>query len=102
MRTDVRWNGALANKPVDSFRVRIHNRGKDGNLMIGFAPEANHYAGGANFSRCGWYIYVYNGSLYSQAGDYKRSYTVVVPPSYPAATYDPTAYFLRCRRAQPR
>lgn len=82
----------LANQQVHSFRVRVNNRGKNGNLMIGFSPQPNHDAGVANYHRCGWYLDVYNGSLHSQQGDAGRSYATAIPNgSIVTASLDPQA-----------
>ena len=42
--------------------------------MVGMAPK-NVELNGQNFNTCGWYLHVFNGLLYSQAGDASRNYT---------------------------
>ena len=37
--------------------------------MLGFAPHQGFDINGANYFHHGWFIYIHNGSLYSEAGD---------------------------------
>jgi len=69
------WDAAVLSKiPVKSFKVRILNRGSGGNIMIGLAPKNNFQVNGMNYSTCGYYLYVNNGTLYSQNGDSNKAY----------------------------
>jgi len=42
--------------------------------MIGLAPKTIN-KGGNNYSSCGYYLYIANGTLYSQKGDSNKSYS---------------------------
>lgn len=72
------WNsGALGNVPNKSFRVKLINRGANGYVMIGMAPKT-FALNGQNYSSCGWYLYVGDGTLYSQQADSDRGYAYPV------------------------
>jgi len=70
------WNAAALGISLitSSYKVRIINRGGDGNIMIGLAPKSGFQPTGQNHDRCGWYIYAYNGTFYGQSNGGARDY----------------------------
>jgi len=69
------WNaGVLGTEPVESYHVTITSRGACGNLMVGLAPQSGFQINGTNCSTCGYYIRVYNGTLYSGHGQIDQPY----------------------------
>ena len=66
--------GALGSKPCTGFSVRLIRN--CGNLMIGVATKSNssYKKDGNNYGTCGYYLYCFNGNLYSERGDYGKQY----------------------------
>lgn len=72
------WNAAvLGTVSVPSYSVKILQRSVRGTIMIGMAPNTVQL-NGSNFSSCGWYFYVNDGTLHSQVGDSHRAYTTTI------------------------
>lgn len=42
--------------------------------MVGLAPKTNFQKDHYNYTTCGYYFYIYTGTLYSQAGDNNKEY----------------------------
>jgi len=63
-----------AEPDVPSFRVRIWNRGSEGDIAVGYARSAGFTPDGANHNRSGWFVYISSGDLWSGFGDRGRSY----------------------------
>jgi hypothetical protein len=62
---DDRLNAAvLGTIPNQSYKVKILNRGQKGFIMIGMAPTV--LPDSLNFNQRGWYLYCYNGGLWSK------------------------------------
>ena len=49
--------------------MRLDCLGEAGRAMLGFAPLQGFDVNGANYFHHGWFIFLHNGSLYSEAGD---------------------------------
>jgi hypothetical protein len=47
--------------------------------MVGLAPKSGFKTTSANFNSCGYYLYVYNGTLYGQNGYSNKRYTSSIP-----------------------
>jgi len=67
------WQGTALGKKSTKFFIKLNNS-QCNYLMIGMAPK-NINKSGDNYSSCGFYFYITNGSLYSQNGDSDKSYT---------------------------
>jgi hypothetical protein len=69
------WNaGVLGTEAVSSYKLKVTNRG-DGNVMVGFAPRSGFQPNGQNYHRCGYYLYLASGTLYSGHGQSGARYT---------------------------
>ncbi len=69
------WNcSAMGDTPRSEFSIRLI--GHCMCLMVGMAPRASssYKKEGNNCVTCGWYLYCYNGNLYSQNSDQNRHY----------------------------
>lgn len=69
------WNAAaLSADPVhERVRFRIL-RSPKGLALVGLAPRQHHRLNAKNFDRCGWYLDLESGALFSQAGDDRRPF----------------------------
>ena len=71
------WNAAvLGILPNQNFKVKVLNRANSGSVMVGMAIFID--PNGQNYNQRGWYLYVNNGTLYSQQGDNNRQYATAV------------------------
>ena len=60
------WNcGVLGTIPNQSFAVQVLS---GASIMVGMAFTSNFQPDGTNYNRCGYYIYLSTGTLYSQEG----------------------------------
>jgi len=67
------WDAAvLGTQPNQNFKVKVLNRGPNGDFMIGMASTIQQNS--SNYNARGWYLYGSNGTLYSQQGDSSRYY----------------------------
>jgi hypothetical protein len=76
------WNASvLGAVSVDKYIVLVVNRGENGHVMIGFATRPNFLKDGQNYNKCGWYLYVFDGKLYSGDGLSNKAYTSTAIPN---------------------
>jgi SPRY domain len=61
-------------KSIYKYSVKI-DASYDMYIYIGFAPSKLFDVSAINFRSCGWYLFLYNGRLYSQNGDYRKAYS---------------------------
>ena len=65
------WNcTAIGNDPlpqntITEWDVKIISTTQNGHIMVGVAPQDIDVNAGNNFSKCGWYFFCYNSTLYS-------------------------------------
>jgi len=71
---DDSYYGVLGSVACEKYRVRIDATGVGCDVDIGFAPKDKFQCNSANYDACGWYFDGKTGKLYSQDGDYYRSY----------------------------
>jgi SPRY domain len=68
------WRGLIWDKSIYEYSVKI-DASIDMAIFIGFAPSKLYDVSGDNLSSCGWYLYLINGAIYSQNGDYEKAYS---------------------------
>jgi len=71
------WNGTALGSKTKEYTVKIHTS-IYGYLMLGFAPKTINKTS-MNYNSCGYYMYVCNGTLYSQSGQSGASYSSSFP-----------------------
>lgn len=77
---------------VYSYSVRIDTTWSSF-IMIGVAPSSLPMPGNYDYDNCGFWMYLSNGSLYSQAGDRERAYAQQVKAgSTVTCSYDTRAH----------
>jgi SPRY domain len=59
---------------VHKYNVTV-NKSEDMRFHIGFAPSKQFDVSKSNYDSCGWYIFLNNGTLYSQNGDNCKPYS---------------------------
>jgi len=67
----VDWNANIRGSHQGSYKLKLLTRGNG--HVIGLAPNTTN-KNGLNYSTCGWYYYVSNGTLYSQGGTSAKVY----------------------------
>jgi SPRY domain len=67
------YRGLIWDKSIYKYSVEI-DASSFMIIYIGFAPSKLFDVSTSNFISCGWYLYLYSGSLYSQNGDYEKAY----------------------------
>jgi SPRY domain len=67
-------NGLVWDASIHKFTLTIY-KSLNSNIMIGFAPSKLYDVSKGNHISCGWYLYLQNGTLYSQNGDKYKAYT---------------------------
>eukprot|EP01118_Nematostelium_gracile_P002210 TRINITY_DN12440_c0_g1_i1.p1 TRINITY_DN12440_c0_g1~~TRINITY_DN12440_c0_g1_i1.p1 ORF type:complete len:314 (+),score=78.82 TRINITY_DN12440_c0_g1_i1:32-973(+) len=70
-------SAVIGDASVTTFQLRFINRGTNGWAMVGLAPQTlkiNSY----DYNNCGWYLFLRDGTLYSQSGDNGRQYTSAI------------------------
>jgi len=65
------WQGTALGTLSHKYSIKI--LAECASLMMGFAPKTINKAGD-NYTKCGWYFYLYNGSLYGQDGKSGQSF----------------------------
>eukprot|EP00055_Hartaetosiga_balthica_P005696 m.17090 g.17090 ORF g.17090 m.17090 type:complete len:647 (+) comp4725_c0_seq1:50-1990(+) len=67
-----RWNANaisstfLPMRGTFKFRVNVRKT-KNSRIMVGVAPSSFYKSGEDMYNKCGWFLYLYNGELYSQS-----------------------------------
>jgi len=67
------WNGTVLASKTKQYTVKSLAC-MYGYVMLGYAPSSINKTG-SNYTSCGYYVYLANGSLYSQSGDSNRNYS---------------------------
>jgi len=70
--------GVLGTEAVSSYKVKVNSRGASGAIMVGFAPQSGFQPNGQNYGRCGYYLFLANGCLYSGHGHSNSPYTQAI------------------------
>jgi SPRY domain len=68
------WKGLIWDKSIYKYSVTI-DTSEIGNTFIGFAPSKLYDLEGHNYGSCGWYLYLKDGTLFSQNGEYRKAYS---------------------------
>jgi len=66
------WNGTVLGTKCSKYTIKVGTL-LYGYLMMGFAPK-NINLSGSNYTSCGYYLYITNGTLYSQGGQSGSTY----------------------------
>jgi SPRY domain len=73
-KNDNSWHGFIWDANIHKYTVAV-DASNDMLIMIGFAPSKLFDVSTGNYDSCGWYLYLRNGSLYSQNGDNCKAYS---------------------------
>jgi hypothetical protein len=87
------WDaGVLATEAVSSYKIKVTDHSSNGNVMVGFAPRSGFQPNGQNYHRCGYYLYLASGTLFSGHGQFSARYTQPINHSdIITITYDATS-----------
>jgi SPRY domain len=65
--------GLIWDASIHKYTVTVYAcSGMD--IMVGFAPSKLFDVSKDNFTSCGWYLYLYSGTLLSENGDFYKAY----------------------------
>jgi SPRY domain len=67
------YTGCIWDASIHKYTVTV-NKSKDMIITIGFAPSKFFDVSKQNYDSCGWYLWLYDGTLFSQNGDRNRAY----------------------------
>jgi SPRY domain len=72
---DRTYRGLIWDKSIYKYSVKIDASTRM-HIMIGFAPSKLYDINGSNYHSCGWYLYLKDGTLYSQNDiNYGKAYS---------------------------
>jgi SPRY domain len=72
--TNSAYPGLIWDASIHKYKVTV-NASNHTCIFIGFAPSKLFDLDGSNYSSCGWYLCLNNGTLYSQNGDCNKPYS---------------------------
>jgi SPRY domain len=67
------WRGFVWDGSIHKYTV-TSTSSQSKNIMVGFAPSKLFDVSKTNYSSCGWYLYLCDGTLFSQNGDIHKPY----------------------------
>jgi SPRY domain len=66
--------GLVWDASIHKYTVTV-NTSYDMDINIGFSPSKLFDVSKKNYSSCGWYLSLHDGTLYSQNGDHRKAYS---------------------------
>jgi SPRY domain len=74
-KTDIqRWLGLIWDFSIHKYTAKV-DKSSLMEIIIGFAPSKIFDVSESNCKSCGWYLFLNNGTLYSQNGNSGRAYS---------------------------
>jgi hypothetical protein len=70
------FNGVQSSKPCSRYSVQVV---QGTSIYLGFAPRLGFQKNKVNFDSCGWFLFVFDGKLWSQDGTYNKAYSTAIP-----------------------